>query len=244
MALQPDAYEPEVVSWDEFWAMQVAAEPGHILFCGPTRSGKTVLCRHMARIRDYVVVFGTKPVDPQLTAYVDEGYYRIDHWPPTKQDFRKSGWGEGEARFIVWPKITKREELRAYRHVYKDALDQIFIDGGWTVVVDEGLWLSGKSGLALGQELGDLAYGAGSNNVKLYLLVQRQANVSPVAWTSASQAMFFHMGRTDDVRELASLGTYPPRETVAVIQGLRGHQFLALPCRAGEEWVISEVENP
>jgi hypothetical protein len=94
----------------------------------------------------------------------------------------------------------------------------------------------------LGGPLGDIAYGTASNNVSLYLLVQRPANVPPVAWTSVSEAEIFKMGRRDDVRELASLGVYEPNQTIEVIQRLRGHQFLSLPTRAQAEWSISEVD--
>lgn len=231
---------PPVKPWPQWYADEAMVKPGHILFSGPTQSGKTVLCREVARLRSFVVVFGTKAVDPSLTAYVDEGYTRIDHWPPTRHDMRQ--WSAEEARFILWPKIKNRADLRRHKPLYAKAMDDIFIDGDWTIVVDEGLWLASTSGLNLGQALGDVAYGAASNGVKLFLLVQRPSNVPPVAWTSVSQALLFHSGRTDDMRELASLGTYEPKTVIPAIRGLKGHQFLDLPCRGGAEWSISEVE--
>lgn len=239
---QPAFEGPPVIGWAQWYAREasVIKQGDHILFVGPTQSGKTVLCRKVVRLRDYVVVFGTKPVDASLDAYVNEGYARIDHWPPVKKDYKDQP--EGQARFILWPKMKERADLRRYRDVYARALEEIFIEGRWAVVADEGLWIASRKGLNLETELGDVAYGGASNKVSLYLLAQRQANVGPVAWTSVSQALVFHMGRTDDVRDLASLGTYPPAEAVRVIQHLRGHQFLDLPCRGGVEWSISEVD--
>jgi hypothetical protein len=225
----------------------------HALFSGPTQSGKTVLCRLVARFRNPVVVFGTKPVDPSLDAYVAEGYYRIDHWPPLPRDYRegKKRWAPGECRFILWPHIKERKQLRGFRHVFAKAIDEIFIEGKWCVVVDEGLWLAAPRGLGLANELGDLAYGTASNEVSMYLLVQRPANVPPVAWTSVSEAEIFKMGRRDDVRELASLGVYEPNQTIEVVKSLNGgtanlgnvgHQFLSLPTRGQAAWSISEVD--
>lgn len=241
----PQPNGPPVVPWPQFYAGKAAElrQGMHVLFVGPTQSGKTVLCRYFARLRSCVVVLGTKPVDPSLDAYVDEGYVRIDHWPPTRSDFNKGrGWVEGEARFILWPRITKREELRGMRSLYAKCFDDVFIQGKWCIVADEGLWISGKTGLNLGAQLGDIAYGSASNKVSLYLCVQRPSNVPPVTWTSVSEVEIFHMGRTDDVREMASLGTYDPKAVVPVVQQLRGHAFLSLPTRGGAQWAISEVD--
>jgi hypothetical protein len=213
----------------------------HQLFIGPTQSGKTLLCRKVARLRDYVVVCGTKPVDPSLDEYQAEGYVRIDHWPPTRSDYKKQLYDD-QARWLLWPHMKERADLRRYRETYAKMFEEVFIEGRWCVVVDEGLWMAGKKGLDLMTELGDVAYGSASNKVSLYLLVQRESNVGPVAWTSVTDAMVFHMGRVSDVRDIASLGTKPPNEVVRVIQHLRGHQFLDLPCRGGADWSISEVD--
>lgn len=240
--LDPDV--PPVIGWGAWYAGQ-GREPGqgrHRLFDGPTQSGKTVLARMMARQRDYVVVFGTKPVDASLDAYVAEGYTRIDHWPPTRHDFRQGGWDGNEARFILWPKIKKRDELRAFRGVYAKCLDDIFIDGRWCIVADEGLWLSAKNGLNLGTELGDIAYGSASNEVSLFLCIQRPAGLPRITWASCADAYIFKTGVTNDLRELASLGTYDPKPVAAAIKRLGRYEFLALPCRGGQEWAVSKVE--
>lgn len=228
----------------------------HVLFSGPTQSGKTLLCRLVARFRPAVVVFGTKPVDPSLDAYVNEGYVRIDHWPPTDADYRKGAkiWAPGTARFILWPEIKTLADLRRFGYLYAKAMDEIFIEGKWCVVVDEGLWIAAPTGLGLGQQLGDMCYGTASNGVSMYVLVQRPANVPPVVWTSVSEAELFHMGRRDDVRDLASLGTVDPNAAADVVQRLGTrlpgdppkpwvpHRFLSLPTRGGADWSVSEVD--
>jgi hypothetical protein len=235
---------PPVVEWEPFYTSRWrhSRQGQHQLFVGPTQSGKTLLCRQIARLRNPGVMLGTKPVDDSLDEYVEEGYVRIDHWPPRGSDYRKLS-DPDIVRFILWPKIVKREQLRGHRPAFKDCLDSIFIEGRWCIVADEGLWLCAKKGLDLGTEIGDIAYGSASNKVSLYLCVQRPANIPPIAWTSVSDAYIFHMGRTDDVRELASLGIYPPGDVIKVVQSLRGHEFLYLPCRGGggNEWSISQV---
>ncbi len=212
----------------------------HILDVGPTQSGKSLLARMLVLSRKYVVVFGTKPKDPTLDEYLAQGFIRIDHWPPERRDFRNQP--EGLARFILWPKIKTIDDLRKFRPLFDKCLDSIFVDGRWTVVVDETLWFCDRDGLQLGGKLGTMAYGSASNKISFLFLMQRPAGVPRILWQSCTSALIFHMGVTNDIREMASLGTEDPKAVVGAIKRLKGHEFLDLPCRGGAQWSVSEVE--
>ena len=237
---------PPVVAWPTFSSGFVAhwSQGQHCLFVGPAGSGKTVAARTFARARDFVLVLGTKMRDPEMDAYIEEGAVRIDHWPPTGGDYRKGRqrWEAGEARFVLWPKIVKREDLRRFRPVYAQALDSVLVDGGWTVVADEGLWLSDRKGLDLGDQLAAIAYTGRSSGVTLMMVVQRPRGVPVNCWSNASHAFLWHVGNTDDARELASLGVTDRRAVQTAVGQLEGHDFLYLPCRAGMGWAISRVD--
>jgi len=232
---------PEVMLWPQWITEQVAEtkQGQHKLFVGPTQSGKTTLARIMLRMRKYVVVFGTKPKDSSLDKYIAEGYKRINQWPPKPKDLRPNS--NGEVRLLLWPEINSYEDLHRHKDIYRRALGDIFTEGGWAIGCDEGLWIADKRGLGLDSELAAIAYGAASNKVSMYLCIQRPSGLSRVTWSSVSDAYVFHLGVTNDVRELASLGTYSPKDATLAIQQLQGHQFLRLPCRGGAEWSISEV---
>lgn len=231
---------PPVVPWDT-WAPDFVArwEQGqHCYFNGPTGSGKTVCCRVLARARQYVVVLGTKPRDPEMDKYIADGYIRIEEWPPPRKALKPGP--DGAIRIVLWPQIKTRAQLRGFRPIYARFLDEALIKGGWTIVADEGHWLSDR--LKLGEHLEDVAYGGRSADLTLMLLSQRPRGIPIHTWTNASHLFLWHGGNTDDQRELASLGTRPPREVQSAVQHLQGFDFLYLPARAGADWAVSRVD--
>jgi len=240
-SVKPLEVAPPVIDWETFhqgfksrWA-----QGQHCLFVGPTGSGKTVCARTLARDRQFVVVLGTKPKDPELDKYIAEGYTRVESWPPPQKALKPDS--EGAIRVVLWPKIAKREDLYRFRPIYNKFLDSAFIDGGWTIVADEGLWLSDTKGLNLGNNLSSIAYAGRSSEITLMMLIQRPAGVPRNTWSNCSHAFIWHGGVTSDIRELASLGTYSPKEVAPAIQSLKGFEFLHLPCRAGATWAVSQV---
>lgn len=246
MALQAPRprYElPGFEPWPVFEPAFVARwrQGEHCLFSGPTGSGKTVGARALARSRKFVVVLGTKIIDPEMDAYMREGYVRVDDWPPPRKALKPAD--DGSIRIVLWPKIKSRPDLVKFRPVFERCLDALLVDGGWTIVADEGLWLCRPHGLNLGDPLEAIAYTGRSSKVTLMMLIQRPAGVPRNTWSNASHAFLWHSGVTSDQRELASLGTRDPKEVALAIRQLRGHEFLYLPLRAGREWAVSEVDR-
>ena len=252
---------PRDLTWPAFdhEFSRTVKQGDHQLFVGPTQSGKTVLCRVVVRHRRFVVVWGTKARDSSLDAYLDEGYLRTDQWPPrsilvpsgnrktlVRKDFNWKKYAEenGHLHLLLWPEIKRREDLRANRDTYKRSLDDAFIDGGWTIVIDEALWATNPKGLGLDAELSQIAYGAASNKVSLYLCMQRPSGMSRLIWANVSDAYVFKSGVMDDIRELAALSTADPRDVVTVMRrDIAGHKFLHVPTRGQTlGWSISQVD--
>ena len=257
---------PPVLPWAQFDAQsRREVEQGmHQLFVGPTQSGKTVLCRLLARNRDYVVAWGTKKKDTSLDAYVDEGYIRIDEWPrngkPSSQLVRKTGANgktrlvrkfykfepdsEGKIRFLLWPEIQELSDIPKHSDTFRRCLSSIYGLGGWSIVMDETLVAVDRLGLNLDRHIALLASQGASNKVTLYLCMQRPSGLARLTWASVSDAYVFKSGVTDDVRELAALGTVPPKDAEWVLRNqIKGHQFLHLPTRGQSAgWSISEVD--
>lgn len=250
---------PRILSWPQFeherrWTVE---QGNHQLFVGPTDSGKTVLCRLNVRDRPFTIVWGTKKRDASLEAYIREGYVRIDSWPPrqclewngrrwVRRPFnhRKLAEETGQCRMILWPEYANREDVHAKRDIFRKTLDEAYRDGGWTIVIDEGMFVARRSGLGLDAEMADVAYGARSNGVTLYLCLQRPAGIERLTWSSVSDAYIFKSSITTDLRELGTMGTADRRDVERVIQyQLTGHKFLHLPTRGQSKgWSISEVD--
>ena len=240
MAVELEA--PPFVPWSTFHPQfQAQWKQGqHVIFVGPAGSGKTVGARVLARDRTYVIALGTKMRDPEMDAYIEEGYVRVESWPPPNKAMKPRD--DGSIRIVLWPKIKTRADLRRFRPVYAACLDDALVRGGWTIVAEEGLWLSDRNGLHLGDHLSSIAYTGRSSGVTLMMLVQRPRGVPVHTWTNASHVFLWHMGNTDDARELASLGTRPPKEVQAAVHELWGHDCLYLPARSGTDWAITKVD--
>jgi len=236
---------PLILPWDQFALRERRNhEMGqHKLFVGPTQSGKTVLARVLARDARAVVVLGTKKRDSSLDAYVAEGYKRIYHWPPTANEIKEARTPSNSIRFILWPEFDSLDSLNDDKvsEEFRKMFDSAYLEGYWTIVCDESLWLASRDGLDLGGTLVKMAYASASNNVSLYLCMQRPSGISRTTWSNVSDAYIFHMGVDNDLREMASLGTYDPKDVRQVIKALTGKYFLKLPVRAGTPWTISKV---
>ncbi len=219
----------------------------HRLFDGQTQSGKTTLNRIMLRMKRFSLVYGTKPKDSSLDDYIEkEGFRRIDHWPPTKNELKMRGPFK-QVKLLLWPDIKRYEDLKTHAEIFRRATRDITVEGGWTLSIDEGLWTCSKKGLDLGEEISHLAFGGASNGLSLHLVIQRPAGIPVITYQSCHEAYLFKSGNTNDIRELASYGSHDTMDVARAIRGLnrgnpeKGHQFLYLPMTGGSEWAVSEV---
>ena len=253
----PSREVPSVESWPAWVNNQVARQrkiaPGegvHRLFNGQTRSGKTTLNKILLRMKKTTLVLGTKPKhDAALERYVsEEGFVRIDHWPPTTKELKQRGQYE-QVKLLLWPKVKEYAQLRGFAPLFRRALQDVQIDGNWTVSIDEGLWVCARKGLDLGDVVSEIAIGGAGNGLSLHVLVQRPRNIDPIIYSSCHEGYLFKAGNENDLRELASYTSYSSRDLATAVKGLnlgneeRGHQFLYAPLSGGSKWSVSEVPS-
>lgn len=126
----------EPVPWDEFLGRRFKWRQGeHVSLIGPTNSGKTTLAIEILPRRRYVVVVGTKPRDATLSKLQGRGYEIIREWPEhVATDIRP--------KLILWPPFRRPGDAKRQQREINRAIQEIFAQGSWTVVIDEAFYLS------------------------------------------------------------------------------------------------------
>lgn len=209
-------------TWDEFtndWGAKW--KPGeHVFIYGETGSGKTDLAFRLLNVAKYGVAFVTKPRDPIFKSSLTRGYRSIHSWPPRNVNSVR------DHHFLLSAKPERKlpDEIEAQRKLFPDAFNEIYTDGGWTVLFDESLHLT--ESLRMGTHLKNFAYLARSNNLTGIYCTQRPRTIPVVIPQSCKYAFIARTRRDDDRKVLGELG-YDPKELSRMLQGLRdNHEFL------------------
>lgn len=185
---------------------------------GMAGSGKTTMARELLRLRDYVVVFGTKTQDASLYAPLQkQGYVLRSEWDPGDVDDRK---------VIFRPPLSEptTKGLERQREAFREALLGIFDTGAWCVYLDEVRYLTET--LKLATELDLLWLQGRSLGVTIVASTQRPVSVPLNMFEQSAHTFLFRITSRDD-RARAGEFTGPNAgrvfETTAM---LPPHEFL------------------
>lgn len=175
-----------------------------------TRSGKTTFARAVLDIRDWVVVFGTKPEDQELYGgFEKRGYVIKDHWSPSDTS---------EQRIIFRPGGDLLDTDRQ-RQEFTRVLNEIYRVGGWTVYIDEVLVLSRDLGMT--RILDRMWTQAASNDVTMVAGSQRPRGVP---MNMIEQSEWFALWKINDVEDRARAA-----ETLGPMRGMAQEAMVRLP---------------
>lgn len=192
------------------------AQGEHVFINGQTGSGKTDLLLRLCDMRTYSLVFVTKPRDAIFTTELAKPYRKVTEFKP----------GPGDRRLMLYGKRTKTtgDDVAAQQATFYNALMKAYHQGGWTLGIDETLWIGNR--LRLGNDLGDMAFMGRALGVTVIAATQRPAHIPVIIPQSASHAFIGKTGRKSDLATLSELGG-DVRATQAAINSLRGqHDFL------------------
>lgn len=228
----------QTVSWDRFQRMFRWEQGEHVFAASPTGGGKTTLFSELLNRRNYVVVFVTKLRDVTIEKEY-KGYKRIQDW----REIRQVKVGQPN-RYLLWPTAanTNAQTLIKQRSVFAHALDRIYLDGGWTVVIDEEHYMCEM--LRLESSIKLYLHQSRSANLSLVNGTQRPAFIPVVTYSASTHAFLWRTTRDSDLKSIAELGGASKRDLAENLNRLGKHQFLYVNTRRpNTEPVISQVEG-
>jgi hypothetical protein len=229
---------PPFVRFDRFLTDWKWEQGEHVTTIGPTGSGKTVLNRQLLRRRDFVVVLGVKKRDPELYApFEREGYELVRTFNPEPPP------NEDRVRLLFVPQTDKHgtEGRSAKAKRFRQALNDIYDVGYWTVYVDDVQYLADQ--LRLNTELEELWMLGRSEGVSVVASSQEPVNIPLMAYGQATHLFLFSNPDLRRAQRMAELAGVNREVTQHTILQLPQHEFLYIN-KNTRQMVRSKVLRP
>jgi hypothetical protein len=231
----PDDTAP-VVEWDDFLTYVLEwQQDQHLAAIGPTGQGKSTTIHGLLDAkRNYVAYLATKPRDKTLDAYIASGgYERIGDWPPRKgRVFKRAITAAEMPRRLVWPDATRLESEAEQQRVFARALDDIYVQGGWTTVFDDWWYLCHILGFE--KTAKKFLTNARSNDIPFVLGAQRPAGNRLVEiFDQAEHLLFFRDNDETNLKRIGGVGWLDSALIRAHVAHLEQYQFLYTNTRSG-----------
>ena len=217
--------------------MELWEQGQHVIIIGRTGRGKTTFEHAIldARLEERdasVVIIETKPRDRTMQRLAREGWHVIKRWPP---DYA----ARASRRVILWPPYSVPSRARATTGpVIVEALDEIMLEGGWTVCLDEAGYLVETLGLR--HVLDEFWQGARTSGICLVAGSQRPVWIARGQVSQGDWAISFVISDEDDRERMAqvmgSRKLWKPE-----IARLRDHQLLLVNTMT-QAGVVTTVE--
>lgn len=186
--------------------------------------GKTHLAVSLAELSRYVLVLATKRRDPLVADLQSHGYM-------VTGDLDELLWAERQPvnpRVVFWPRFPdERTRQAGQAAAMRGALHYADRTGGWTVIVDETMWIADQ--LRLERELDAAWFQGRTQGVSIVACAQRPSRIPRLA---ISQADYLFIGKFADGRDIDTLREISSTIPKEVLLGAMGslskerHEFL------------------
>lgn len=249
MALAADLSAAGVpfMPWELFLAWFRWEQGDHVSLIGPTKAGKTTLALELLPMRDYTVVFGTKPQDATLSVLLRRGWTRIQSWDDPRRPNMVADVETGKSprqRLILWPKFERMSDRKAHPAIFRRAMDQMFAEHGWTLFADEVSYLVRRLGLR--EELEDWWQAGRSIGLTTMAATQRPAHVPLEMYSQATHLFLWSTNDGRDLKRLSDISGQSGKQLADVVQGLNfsAHEVLYVNTATGEMAITTPPPPP
>lgn len=215
-------------SWSEFTDQWQWAQGEHLTVIGPTKSGKTTLVsellRPALRCSPYVCIFASKRRDPLFDDYEKRGYKKLRKWVVSEPELMP--------RVLLAPKIAGFSSIPKQAEAFREAMDAILRQGGWTLVLNEARYIASHLGLTKEYEVA--LHQGRTEGVTVVSEAQRPRHLPLLAYDQATHLFFFRNPDTQSLRRLGEIGgAFDARAIQATVARLPFHHFLYVHTEEG-----------
>lgn len=213
------------IHWDEFISQHFRWLPGeHVGILGPTGLGKTNLIINLVPLHPFVVIFATKPKDASMEQFLHQGYLKMEYWTSLDAD--------QYPKRVLWPDARKLGAVKNQQAVFHDAFEKIYMEGGWTVVIDE-LWYITNM-LKLKMDIQLFLLQSRSLHVSLVMGTQRPAHVPLELYDMSTHLFFFRENDESNLKRISGIVKRSSSIIREIVSNLEIHQMLYVNTRTGE----------